>query len=91
MSPELAGGVEFSGRGKLYPRDFLLEAEERLDGTNLLDAFKRIQLETAEDGSIAEHVVQNIKSFLIKAIEMTPDDEAKDKFDRMLKFLADYE
>lgn len=77
-------------KAKITPLRFEMAANTHLEGTNMLEALKRIKLDTDEEGNIQEHVVQNIKTMLRKAAEMTPDEVAKGKFQKMLDFMEEY-
>ena len=77
-------------KAKITPLRFEMAANTHLDGTNMLEAFSRIKLDTDEKGNIKEHIVRNIKTMLRKAVEMTPDKMAKVKFQKMLDFMEEY-
>ncbi|MBI2552815.1 hypothetical protein HYW17_05980 [Candidatus Uhrbacteria bacterium] len=77
-------------KAKITPLRFEMAANTHLERTNMLEAFNRIKLDTDEEGNIKENVVRNIKTMLRKAAEMTPDEVAKGKLQKMLDFMEEY-
>ncbi|MDA2922202.1 hypothetical protein MYX07_02965 [Patescibacteria group bacterium AH-259-L07] len=75
---------------KITPLRLEMAANTHLEGTNMLEVLNRIKLGTDEEGNIKEHVVRSIKTMLRKAVEMTPDEVAKGKFQKMLDFMEEY-
>ena len=77
-------------KAKITPLRFEMAANTHLEGTNMAEALNRIKLDTDEEGNIEEHVIRDIKTMLHKAIEMTPNEIAKGKFQKMLDFMEEY-
>ncbi len=77
-------------RRKLLLTDLHGAMTDYLYGTVMLNVLAQVNLDTDSDGSVALHVLDNLKAMLKKASEMTPDEDAKIKFDNMQAFLAPY-
>ena len=69
---------------------FEMAANVHLEGTIMLEALTKIKLTTDAEGNVVPHVVSNIKTMLRKAAEMTPDNVAKSKFEKMIEFMEEY-